>query len=340
MSVQYHIQKKFPLKNLNTFGFDVLAEHYVPIKDKETFELVIEKAEKPFFILGGGSNILLTGDIMGTVLHNQIGGIQVIKENDKTATIEVGGGVIWHDLVLWSLDKNLGGLENLSLIPGSVGAAPIQNIGAYGVELKDVFDSLEAWSLEDGSTVIFDQKSCKFAYRDSVFKHIFKGKYFIAKVRLILQKPPHDLKLSYGNIRQELEKTGQHRFSIQDVSRAVIAIRQSKLPDPEVLGNAGSFFKNPEIPEHEVQNLLRAFPDMPVFQANEGHVKIPAAWLIDQCGWKGKKIGHVGCHKDQALVLVHYGGGLGKEILDLSRQIQEDVFQKFGIKLIPEVNII
>jgi UDP-N-acetylmuramate dehydrogenase len=334
------IQENVSLKALNTFGFEAKAKKLAVVETYEQFCALPFEQYDEVVILGGGSNICLTHDLGGLVLHNQVKGFEVVDETEQEVRVEVGGGVIWQDLVKWALDRNLGGIENLSLIPGTVGAAPIQNIGAYGVELKEVFVRLEAWSLENRRKVYFEHAQCRFGYRNSIFKEEAKGKYLIAKVQLRLTKAPHTLQMSYGAIGQKLQEMKVTTPDIQSVSAAVIAIRKSKLPDPALLGNAGSFFKNPELPMAEVERIRRLFPDVPVFAVNDQVAKIPAAWLIEQCGWKGKRLGNVGCHKDQALVLVHYGGGSGEEIFQLSQLIQKDVFEKFGVQLHAEVNFL
>jgi UDP-N-acetylmuramate dehydrogenase len=334
-----HIQPHFPLKQLNSFGLAAFAERFCSITSTEALRIVLEQEKGPVHILGGGSNILLTGDVPGLLLQNKIGGIEILEENSEQATVAAGGGVAWHELVLWSLARHLGGLENLSLIPGSVGAAPIQNIGAYGVELKDHFQALDAVELATGQLKTFSAADCRFGYRDSVFKNELKGKYFISRVYLKLSKQ-HILHLEYGDIRRTLEEE-MHILhpTIHDVSRAVILIRQSKLPDPSEIGNAGSFFKNPEISAGQWNNLKEKFPHVVGYPLPNGGYKVPAGWLIEQAGWKGQRFGDAGCHARQALVLVNYGNAKGQEILELARRIQHSVVEKYGIELTPEVNI-
>ena len=339
-SIKMEIQNNVPIKAYTTFGFDVKAGRYVAFYEADQLKEIISTHDGPFFILGGGSNMCLTGDISSLVLHNKISGIEIVDENDTHVWIQSGAGVNWHDLVLWTLERELGGLENLSLIPGTVGAAPIQNIGAYGIELQEVFDSLQAMNLETREIELFDRVACDFGYRDSYFKREGKGRYIILSVRLKLQKAPHTLHLEYGAIQQVLLERQIDHPGIKDVSDAVISIRQSKLPDPSVIGNAGSFFKNPVVDEAHFLRLKDQFPNLVYFVQDDGQYKIPAGWLIDQRGWKGRRLGHVGVHKDQALVLVHYGGGSGKEILQLSKEIRQDVFNTYGIELQEEVNII
>ena len=333
------LQNHVSLKGLNTFGFDISASAYAQIPSYDVFLQVLEQTRGPYFVLGGGSNICFTKDVEGIVLHNQILGMEVIRESDAHVWVRIGGGENWHQTVMEVIRKDWGGLENMSLIPGSVGAAPIQNIGAYGVELKDVFESLEAWDLNTGQKLTFSKEECRFGYRDSFFKQQGKGRYFIAYVTLRLDKSPHKLHLDYGAIRETLHAMGIENPKMADVSQAVIRIRQSKLPNPEVLGNAGSFFKNPLVPGSQFEVLKETYPGIPGYAADDGMVKVPAGWLIEQCGWKGKRLGPVGCHKDQALVLVHYGGGTGADILALCRTIQSDVAARFGIQLETEVNI-
>jgi UDP-N-acetylmuramate dehydrogenase len=330
----------YSLQALNTFGIDAKASYYASANSIDELRELLAQAEgRPVRILGGGSNILLTHDIAGIVIHNNIQGITIKSENETHALVCVGGGVNWHQLVLWCLQHNLGGIENLSLIPGTVGAAPIQNIGAYGVEIKDVFRRLEAVSLEDGSLKVFKQDECRFGYRDSIFKREAAGKYFIAYVYLQLTKKDHRLNTSYGAIRDTLHENGIEEPTIHDVSEAVISIRSSKLPDPTKLGNAGSFFKNPEIPIAQLETLQQKYPRIVHFSGSDGLVKVPAGWLIEQCGWKGFREGPVGCYDKQALVLVNYGGASGRDVFGLAQRIINSVENQFGIRLTPEVNI-
>ncbi len=330
----------YSLQSLNTFGIDANASYYAPANSiNELRELLAQSGGRSVRILGGGSNILLTHDVAGIVIRNNIQGITIESENDTHAHICAGGGVNWHQLVLWCLQHNLGGIENLSLIPGTVGAAPIQNIGAYGVEIKDVFSHLEAVSLEDGSLKVFRQDECRFGYRDSIFKREAAGKYFIAYVYLQLTKTDHRLNTAYGAIRDTLQEKGIEEPTIHDVSEAVIRIRSSKLPDPTKLGNAGSFFKNPEIPAAQFEALQQQYPRIVHFPGSDGRVKVPAGWLIEQCGWKGFREGPVGCYDKQALVLVNYGGASGQEVFGLAQRIINSVEKQFGIRLTPEVNI-
>jgi UDP-N-acetylmuramate dehydrogenase len=336
--LEMEIQKHFSLKKHNSFGIGAFAAQLVVVKTVEELQQACLLPNPQKQVLGGGSNVLLTGDLPGLTIKNEIGGIQIVDENEDAAVIEVGGGVVWHDLVLWSIERGLGGLENLSLIPGSVGASPIQNIGAYGVELKDVFDSLEAVKLATGEKQHFNHADCQFGYRDSIFKRGLKGQFCIISVRFRLSKKPV-INTNYGDIQRTLAEMGISQPTIKDVSNAVIHIRQSKLPDPAVIGNAGSFFKNPELEAADFQRFAVKFPQAPNYPQSDGRVKVPAGWLIEQAGWKGKRFGDAGCHAKQALVLVNYGGAKGAEILALAKKIQASVLEQFGIELTPEVNI-
>jgi UDP-N-acetylmuramate dehydrogenase len=327
------------LQAYNTFGVNAFAEALIEIDSEEKLqEMIHSKPVQPFFILGGGSNVLFRQDLHATVLLNRIQGMVLVEEDDETATIAVGGGENWHELVLWTLENNWGGLENLSLIPGTVGAAPIQNIGAYGVELKDSFMGLEAIELSTGEEQVFSAEDCQFGYRDSYFKRDGKGKYFITRVYLSLSKQTQ-VNTSYGAIQEVLQAAGIVQPSIQEVSKAVIQIRSSKLPDPAVIGNCGSFFKNPELELSDFERLQAEYPQMPHYPAID-KVKVPAGWLIEQCGWKGQKRGNVGCYEKQALVLVNLGGATGIEVWNLAQEIKTSVKEKFGVELEVEVNVI
>jgi UDP-N-acetylmuramate dehydrogenase len=334
------IQTNFDLKPYNTFGISVKADRFATFSSVKELETVLSgQKNDPLLILGGGSNLLLTKDFHGLVLKNEISGIQVISESEDEAIVESGAGETWHEFVMKCIELNLSGLENLSLIPGSVGASPMQNIGAYGVEIKDCFESLSAYHIESGEIHTFDKESCAFGYRESVFKHQFKGQYVICSVSFRLKKNAV-VNTSYGAISSELEKLGIQKPSIRDVSNAVIAIRQSKLPDPKVIGNAGSFFKNP-IVENAVYDAIKLnYPEAPFYPVNEHLGKLAAGWLIEKAGWKGKKIDTYGVHTLQALVLVNYGGSTGSQIYDLSSQIILDIESKFGVTLEREVNIL
>jgi len=327
------------LKELNTFGINTIARQYSSFTSlDELEEIIASNSVEPLMILGGGSNVLFTKNFDGLVLKNDVKGIDIVKEDDDYAIVRAGAGESWHDLVLFALANNLGGLENLSLIPGNVGASPMQNIGAYGVELKDVFESLEAFEIHDEATVSLNKDDCAFGYRDSVFKGKFKNQFVITRVCLKLNKH-HELNTSYGAIEEELNRI-RMAPSIHSISQAVINIRSSKLPDPKQVGNAGSFFKNPAIPQSDYVPLRTKYPSVPGYPQADGTVKIAAGWMIEQCGWKGYRKGDIGCHAKQALVLVNYGNGTGTEILDLSNEIVDSVKKKFNIELETEVNII
>ncbi len=328
------------LKPYNTFGIDVRAERYAVLRSEEDLRCVLRANITPLHLLGGGSNVLLTKDLPGLVLRNELRGIAVVQETDADVVVSAGAGEVWHELVCWALQHGYGGLENLSLIPGTVGAAPIQNIGAYGAELKDVFEKLEALHLESGEVLKFSKEDCRFGYRKSIFKNSLKGRCIITRVWLRLSKFP-TLNLSYNILAESLRKNGILQPDIRDVSRMVMAIRRSKLPDPALLGNAGSFFKNPEVPVAQAEELRKAFPDLVAFPlpGNDGLVKLAAGWLIEKAGWKGRRRGDAGVHERQALVLVNYGKASGADILKLAEEIQQDVQRKFGLWLEPEVNV-
>ncbi|HSG68583.1 MAG TPA: UDP-N-acetylmuramate dehydrogenase [Bacteroidales bacterium] len=336
------IRKNISLKTYNTFGIDVNAKEFITLSSSEELLYLVDKGifrDRKFLILGGGSNILFANDIDGLVIRNEIGGIALSGIGDEVI-VKAGAGIVWNDLVWYCIERNLGGIENLSLIPGSVGAGPIQNIGAYGVELKDSFAGLEAVEVENGTTRSFNQEECRFAYRDSIFKNELKGKYVIISVSMALNKGAAP-DISYGAIREELDAMGvKGDPGIRDVGLAVNAIRRKKLPDPEITGNAGSFFKNPVIPQGKYDALMGQFPEMPSYEAGPAMRKIPAGWLIERCGWKGRRVGNAGVHDRQALVLVNHGGATGTDILTLANDIRDSVGEKFGILLEMEVNVI
>ena len=347
-----HWQKNISLLPYNSFKIDVMAHYFATFEDDDELLSLITNAKtkdntlhNKLFVLGGGSNILLTGHVDGFVLRNQIKGFSIIHEDNEYVYVKVGAGENWHSFVQYCIERNWGGVENLSLIPGHVGAAPIQNIGAYGVELKEVFYSLEAMNLADNKVQHFTRNDCAFGYRDSIFKRKYKGQFVILTVTFQLRKHPQ-INTSYGAIEQELDKMNIQQPTIQDVSNAVIRIRSAKLPDPKVIGNAGSFFKNPEIEEERFLQLKKEFPDIIGYPLPNGKVKLAAGWLIEQTGpakgksWKGYRLGDAGCHAKQALVLVNYGNASGEEIYDLSKQIEKSVDKKFSIQLEREVNII
>lgn len=334
------VQENSSLKQYNTFGIDVQARYFVSVASLEELEAALAvKTGLPVFLLGGGSNMLLTKDLEAFVIHLNLKGIRILEEDQSQVVIEAMGGENWHQLVLHCLEKDWGGLENLSLIPGNVGTAPIQNIGAYGVELEDVFVGCKTLGMEDQSLHYFDKAACKFGYRDSIFKGAQKGKHIIYAVQLRLSKNAHKIHTGYGAIKEQLATMGVKDPSIQDVSRAVIAIRKSKLPDPAVLGNSGSFFKNPVIDQASFKEFHAQHPDAPFYELEDQNYKIPAGWLIDQAGLKGYRQGDAGVHQQQALVLVNHGTASGSQILALSKHIQEMVQDRFGIRLQAEVNI-
>jgi UDP-N-acetylmuramate dehydrogenase len=331
------IQQNISLKPYNTFGIHANAKRFVTVNSiKELKEII--NSDKDLFLLSGGSNILLTGDVGKLVIHLNTKGIIVndFDENEVLVTAEAGEN--WHELVLWCVSQNYGGLENLALIPGNVGTSPIQNIGAYGVEIKDIFQQLEALDIETGKTKIFTNQDCDFGYRNSVFKNELKGKYIIVNVTFKLTKKNHNINISYGAIKDLL--TDKETPSIKEIADAVITIRQSKLPDPKEIGNSGSFFKNPVISTDLFKELSEKHPEIPHYRISENEIKIPAGWLIEQCGFKGKRFGDAGVHEKQALVLVNYNNATGKEIYGLAQKIQQKVIETFKISLEIEVNII
>lgn len=336
-----NIQENISLKPFNTFGIDVNAKYFTAFKS--TGELVEVLNQKPKtsnkkLVLGGGSNILLTTDFDGLVMKNEVEGIELLKEDDAHVYLKVGAGVNWHSFVRYCVQNNYAGVENLSLIPGNVGASPMQNIGAYGVEIKDVFHELEAMHVEERTMRIFSGDECSFGYRESVFKNKYKDQFIILNVTYRLNKKPH-FNTSYGAITQELEKMSVKELSIGAISQAVINIRSSKLPDPKEIGNAGSFFKNPVISNKQFEDLKNDFPTIVAFPAGEGYTKLAAGWLIEQCGWKGYRNGDAGCYPKQALVLVNYGNAKGHEVLELSEKIIQSVIDRFDVRLEREVNI-
>ncbi|WP_452222931.1 UDP-N-acetylmuramate dehydrogenase [Lacinutrix chionoecetis] len=336
-----HIQHNISLKNFNTFGIDVKAKHFISVTTLAELISVIELEDYPNkFILGGGSNMLLTKDIDALVIHINLKGISIVKEDKNHVYIKANAGENWHEFVIWCLNHDFGGLENMSLIPGNVGTAPIQNIGAYGVELKDSFVSCEALNLDNLTIEVFKNEDCNFGYRNSIFKNEIKGKYIIVSVVFKLTKKNHQLYTNYGAIASQLEEKGITNPTIKDVSNAVIAIRKSKLPDPKEIGNSGSFFKNPIISLDDFQQLKKVFPNAPSYKVSEKEVKVPAGWLIETAGFKGKTFNNYGVHKKQALVLVNYGGAKGEDILKLSELIQKTIYRIFNISIEAEVNII
>jgi UDP-N-acetylmuramate dehydrogenase len=334
------ILKNVSLQPYNTFGIDVPAEYFVELTAEEQLQELTTNRTLPANkrILGGGSNILLTQSVEGLLIRNCLKGITVAEENDDHIWFEVKAGEIWHDLVQYTIEKDLSGLENLSLIPGCVGAAPMQNIGAYGVEVKDTIEKVIGWHLEEQDYISLNNADCRFGYRDSIFKHGLRDKVAITSVTFRLNKH-HRINTSYGAIQQQLELMGVTEPSVKSVSDAVIAIRTSKLPDPKQIGNAGSFFKNPTIRIDNYQGLLKHYPNMPSYPVNDTTVKVPAGWLIEQAGWKGYKAGDAGVHQKQALVLINHGNAKGSDILKLSGDILASIKDKFDIDLEREVNI-
>jgi UDP-N-acetylmuramate dehydrogenase len=337
------VSENISLKSFNTFGIEARARYFVRVRTtQELHDVLANPAYSPLpkLILGGGSNVLFINDYFdGLVIKIDIKGIAVLEETDQSVLLEVGAGEVWHDLVMHTIEKGYSGLENLSLIPGTVGAAPMQNIGAYGVEIKETFDSLEALHVKSGESRRFTNAECRFGYRESVFKHELKGQYIITSVRFRLSKMPV-FHTSYGAIQDTLREMGVGELSVKAISEAVCRIRRSKLPDPAQIGNAGSFFKNPEIPKAQYDDLKARYPDMPGYITAQDFVKVPAGWLIEQCGWKGKIVGATGVHKLQALVLVNYGDAKGREIKALAESVQQSVQERFGIRLTPEVNFL
>ena len=336
-----HIEEHKSLKDYNTFNIKATARYFSSIGSIEDLKLALQSNIHPdIFILGGGSNMLLTKNIEALVLHINLKGIKIISEDRNSVVLNVMAGENWHEFVQYCIKNDYGGVENLSLIPGNVGTAPIQNIGAYGVELKDVFLDCNTLSIADQSEKKFTKEECKFAYRNSIFKHQKKGKYIITNVTFKLTKNNHRTIIEYGSIKQELENSNIHHPSIKDISEVIIKIRESKLPNPNEIGNSGSFFKNPTINNIEFEKFYKNFPIAPFYKLSEFEYKIPAGWLIEKSGFKGQRDGDAGVHKNQALVLVNHGNASGKEILELAEKIQTKVKQDFGILIEPEVNIV
>ncbi|KIC02346.1 UDP-N-acetylenolpyruvoylglucosamine reductase [Flavobacterium sp. JRM] len=335
------ILSQFSLKNHNTFGIEAKAKQFIAVHSIDELRKVLEENKNQAkFILGGGSNMLLTKDIDALVIHIDLKGKKIVDENDDFVWVESQAGETWHDFVLWTIEQDFGGLENMSLIPGNVGTTPVQNIGAYGTEIKDTFVSCQAMNIETQEIKTFTHSECNFGYRESIFKHEVKDQYIITSVTYKLTKRNHKINTSYGDITAELAKNNITNPNLKDVSNAVIAIRQSKLPDPKELGNSGSFFKNPILLKSDFEKIHQKFPEMKYYDVSETEVKVPAGWLIEQAGFKGKRFGDAGIHKNQALVLVNYGNATGQEILAISKDIQKTVFEKFGIHIEAEVNVI
>jgi len=342
MPIYPEIKENFSLHSFNTFHIESAARYFTEVNSIECFSQLIASGklnENPLLILGGGSNLLFTGNFKGIVVHIINKGIEIISRTENKVTVKASAGENWHDFVTYCVNEGFGGLENLSLIPGNVGSCPIQNIGAYGVEVKDSFHSLEAINLQTGELVVFSNEECRFGYRDSIFKRDLKGKYAIWSVTFELKLNPV-VHIEYGAIKDELAAMGTDYPGIADVSKAVCSIRQKKLPDPNMLGNAGSFFKNPTVDQKSTEKLLESFPKLVFYPAGNEMVKLAAGWLIEQCGWKGHREGDAGVHENQALVLVNYGNASGSNILTLAHRIQNSVYERFGVKLDMEVNVI
>jgi UDP-N-acetylmuramate dehydrogenase len=335
------IQSDFSLKNHNTFGIEAKAKNFIAVHTvSELKTVLIEHKSEPKFILGGGSNMLLTKDIDALVIHVDLKGKKIIKEDQDYVWVESQAGENWHEFVLWTINQDFGGLENMSLIPGNVGTTPVQNIGAYGAEIKDTFVSCTAISIDKQEIKSFSKAECQFGYRESVFKNECKDQYIITSVIFKLTKRNHKITIAYGDIMGELAKNNIAKPNLKQVSDAVIAIRRSKLPDPKELGNSGSFFKNPILSKKEFAPIHIKFPEMKFYEISETEVKVPAGWLIEQSGLKGKRFGDAGIHVNQALVLVNYGNATGEEIRAVSKHVQNTVFTNFGIRIEAEVNII
>lgn len=333
-----NFQKDISLRTYNTFGIDVKSKKFIGIQSTDVLKAVLaENQGAQVLLLGGGSNLLLTKDFDGLTIRIENRGIEILKEDEYGARIKVAAGENWHDFVLWCLKKDFGGVENLALIPGSVGAAPIQNIGAYGVELSQVFESCEAMSRETGEIKTFNKTECEFGYRNSIFKNTLKEQYIITSVEFNLTKAPHQINTSYGGLSEKIESKSP---SIQTVAQTVIEIRSAKLPDPRLIGNSGSFFKNPVLGSEQFAALQQQYPNLPHYPDQKGKVKIPAAWLIDYLGFKGYRKNDAGVHQNQALVLVNYGNASGAEIKKLAQQIKDKVLENFKIDLEFEVNIL
>jgi UDP-N-acetylmuramate dehydrogenase len=328
------------LKPFNSFGIDVLAKKFGSFSNVDQLqEMLSSNGQQDLLVLGGGSNILFTKKVDGLVLKNEVKGIELVHEDDRHIYVKAGAGEPWHPFVMYCLERRWAGIENLSLIPGNVGAAPMQNIGAYGVELKEVFEELEAFDLKDKIARTFTLNDCEFGYRDSIFKREYKNRFIILNITLRLNKKPV-FHTSYGAIVEELEKMGVKDLTIEAISQAVIRIRSAKLPDPAQIGNAGSFFKNPSVSKDFFDVLKEKFPAIIAYPNEDGTMKLAAGWMIESCGWKGFRKGDSGVHPKQALVLVNYGNARGSEIFDLSNEIIQSVLTKFGVMLDREVNII
>lgn len=331
------------LSSYNTLGVSAVASVFVEITSRDDLLVLADqdffKNHQPF-ILGGGSNVLFLDDPSKAIIKMSVKGKDIVDENAQYVKAQIGAGENWHEFVSWAVDHNFGGVENLALIPGTVGAAPIQNIGAYGVELEQVFDSLELFDMQAGTFKTFYKKDCDFGYRDSIFKNELRGQVIVTNVTLRLSKLNHIIHDSYGSLQSYLQEKSIQNPEIKDVYEAVIDIRRSKLPDPKDIGNAGSFFKNPVVSKEIFEDLQSRFEDMPFYEVSENEIKIPAGWLIEKTAWRGKQIGHVGTYQNQALVIVNHGKASGSDIFHFSKQVQKSVKETFGIELVPEVNIV
>ena len=333
------IQQNISLKEYNTFGIAVKAKRFISVSSVYELQQLL-KTEKEVFLLSGGSNMLLTKDIDMLVVHLNITGVSIDTEDDKHVYLTVNAGEDWHEFVLWCIANDYGGIENLSLIPGNVGTCPIQNIGAYGVEVKDTITKVEGLEVATGKLVSFSNEDCKFGYRNSIFKNTHKGKIVLTSVGFKLTKKDHQLNTSYGAIETELASRKVIKPTLKNISDAVISIRKSKLPDPKEIGNSGSFFKNPVISKKQFLEIQKIHANMPNYVVSENEIKIPAGWLVEQSGFKGKRFGDAGVHEKQALVLINFGNASGQDILELAKKIQTTVFSKFQISLEIEVNIV
>lgn len=337
------IKENVSLKPYNTFGVEAIAKYFAVASNQDEVREILnwtKENNQKILLLSGGSNMLIVNDWDGLALKIEMHGIEIVESNEDEAIVKVNSAEVWNDFVQWCIERDLGGLENLSLIPGRAGTAPIQNIGAYGVEIKDTMTELTALEIATGQLRTFTNEQCKFGYRDSVFKNELKGQYLILDVSFKLTKKNHKLHTEYGAIRNELAQMGIDKPTIKDVAQAVIKIRQSKLPDPKKIRNSGSFFKNPVIDQKLFDELKLKFPEIVGYPSGDDKVKVAAGWLIENAGWKGKRFEDAGVHKDQALVLVNYGNATGKEIYDLSEKIIQDIFEKYNIHLEREVNVI
>jgi UDP-N-acetylmuramate dehydrogenase len=334
------LSKNVSLKNYNTFSLNYRSEIFYSVSsEKEAIKLILEAAspQNPILILGGGSNLLFTADFKGTIIHPEISGINIEETHPDYVIVSAGAGVVWDSFAEWTVANGFGGIENLSLIPGTVGAAPVQNIGAYGVEVKDTIEKVRAVSVEDASVKEFENTECMFGYRSSIFKTDLKGKYLITRVYFKLASNP-SLNLNYGSLANEVSKLGG--ATLKNVRDSVINIRRNKLPDPEIIGNAGSFFKNPVVDLSTAESLRKRYPQMPCYKDASGGIKLAAGWLIEQCGWKGKRSGNTGVYDKQALVIVNYGDASGTEILNFSEEIRKSVWYRFEVELEREVEVI